>query len=205
MKCQSKVYINYFIVVILCHPIPLYLLLYNSTCFYPFVPIGSLRPFSCKRVCPPCEPKGGGDNGRLRVRGQGEPILMTGENVYSVVPSVILKCICNYLFHLVHNVINIQFGKWDWRQLGYNLNATGRQLHVFFASRMKFCQFFSSMLQKQLLNLKMKTPFKNPRIYAKHVLAKCYPSALCIARSNSWDSFANYCWVSLQRPSCILW
>jgi hypothetical protein len=84
---------------------------------------------------------------------------MTRENVYSVGPFVILKCICNYLFHLVHNVINIWFGKWDWRPLGYNLNATGRQLHVFFcmqlaASRMQFCQFFSSMLQKQLFEFK---------------------------------------------------
>ncbi len=31
---------------------------------------------------------------------------------------------------------------------------------------------------------KMKTPLKNLRIYMTHVLNKCYPSTLCMARSN---------------------
>ncbi len=147
-------------------------------------------------VSPPWNQRGG-DNGRLRVRGQGEPMWMTGENVYSVGPFVTLKCIYNYLFHLVHNVINIWFGKWDRRPLGYNLNATGRQLHVFFACNWQpvacnSASFFQACCKNNYLNLKMKTSFKNPRIYAKHVLEKCYPSTLCIARFNSWDSFANY-------------
>jgi hypothetical protein len=47
----------------------------------------------------------------------------------------------------------------DWRPLGYNLNATGRQLHAKFAcaivaSCLQSRQFFASTLREQLFELK---------------------------------------------------
>ncbi len=87
----------------------------------------------------------------------------------------------------------------DWRPVGYNLYAAGghsgtiymrlaasrmQTLHALVASCVQSRQFFASMLREQLLNLKMKTPLQNLRIYATHVLAKAYPLTLCMARSN---------------------
>ncbi len=57
-------------------------------------------------------------------------------------------------------------------------------LHALAASCMQSRQFFASMLQEQLFELKNEDAIKNLRIYATHVLAKAYQLTLCMARSN---------------------
>jgi hypothetical protein len=57
-------------------------------------------------------------------------------------------------------------------------------LHALAASCVQSRQFFTARCQNSYINKKMKTTLKNLRIYATHVLAKCYPSTLCMARSN---------------------
>jgi hypothetical protein len=54
---------------------------YQSVC--PFVRIGSQRPPSRKRVCPPLGTKGGG-NTNFRVMGQKEPIRTIGEKSLAI-------------------------------------------------------------------------------------------------------------------------
>jgi hypothetical protein len=48
----------------------------------------------------------------------------------------------------------------------------------------KAASFLQARCENNYLNKKMKTPLKNLRIYATHVLAKAYPLTLCMARSN---------------------
>ncbi len=63
-----------------------YTYILNTTESVPSSELGPLQPLSRERVCPPPEPKGG--HTRMRVRGWGVPIRMTGEKakhpVYSV-------------------------------------------------------------------------------------------------------------------------
>jgi hypothetical protein len=42
----------------------------------------------------------------------------------------------------------------------------------------KVASFFQACFENKYLNSKMKEPLKNLRIYALHVLNKCYPSTL---------------------------
>jgi len=77
----------------------------------------------------------------------------------------------------------------DWWPLGYKLYATGRQSHANFACASsqysaKPPVFLQAHCENNYLNLKMKTLFKNIRIFAAHVLAKAYPLTICMARSN---------------------
>jgi hypothetical protein len=77
----------------------------------------------------------------------------------------------------------------DWRSLMYNLHAASGHsgtifmrlaasrmhiLHALAASCMQSRQFLKARCQNNYLNKKMKTPLKNLRIYATHVLAKAY-------------------------------
>ncbi len=48
----------------------------------------------------------------------------------------------------------------------------------------KDASFLQACCENNYLNKKMKTPLKNLRIYATHVLYKCYPSTLRMARAN---------------------
>ncbi len=179
------------------------------------VPSSALAPTASSpaSVSPPLEP---GGLHSLAGEGAGEPIRMTGEkawlSVYSVGPFFKLKCICNYLFHLMHTVINIWFGKcartmYEKAKGKQKLETRGKTLHgtgghsgtippvtCYFCMRlvatiMQSGQFFASKLGEQLFELKMKTPFKIPRIYPTHLLAKCYPSTLCMARSKLMRPF----------------
>ncbi len=58
---------------------------HHSAC--PLVRNGSTHPLSRKRMCPPPEPKGGG-NTRLRLRRLADPIRTTGEKAWHSVYSV---------------------------------------------------------------------------------------------------------------------
>ncbi len=78
--------------------------------------------------------------------------------------------------------LNIWFGK-----CGSTLDdiATRKQiLHVLAASCMQNGHFLLSCCENNYLNKQMKPPIKNLRICETHVLNKCYPSTLCMARSN---------------------
>jgi hypothetical protein len=75
-----------------------------------------------------------------------------------------------------------------WKMRWYYFDkATRKQiLHALAASCMqcKAAIFLQARCENYYLNKKMKKPLKNLRIYATHVLNKCYPSTLCMARSN---------------------
>ncbi len=57
-------------------------------------------------------------------------------------------------------------------------NHTEAILHALAASCLQSRQFFQAWFENKYLNKKMKESLKNLRIYALHVLNKCYPSML---------------------------
>jgi hypothetical protein len=59
-----------------------------------------------------------------------------------------------------------------------------QSFHAPAASCVQSRQFLQARCENNYLNKKMKTPLKNLRIYATHVLARAYPLTLCMARSN---------------------
>ncbi len=71
--------------------------------------------------------------------------------------------------------------------------------------------FLQARCKSNYLNNKMITPLKNLRIYATHVLNKCYPSTLCMAGSNiiRWyqiqQADLNDCQIALCCAQDNLW
>ncbi len=67
---------------------------------------------------------------------------------------------------------------WDWPPVACKVFMHQRPVAC------KAASFLQARCENNYLNKKMKTPLKNLRIYATHVLAKAYPLTLCTARSN---------------------
>ncbi len=68
--------------------------------------------------------------------------------------------------------------------------ATRKQiLHALAVSCVQSRQFLQARCENNYLNKKIKTPFKKLRIYEPHVLNKCFPSTLCMVRSNLMRRF----------------
>ncbi len=73
-----------------------------------------------------------------------------------------------------------QFHFWEYINLIFSKGTTNFCMHQR-PVQCKAASFLKARSQNNYLNKKIKTPIKNLRIYATYVLAKAYPSTLCMA------------------------
>jgi hypothetical protein len=63
-------------------------------------------------------------------------------------------------------------------------NTAANFVRAIAASCVQSQPYFASTRPEQLFELKNEDAIKNLRVYATHVLSKCYPTTLCMAQSN---------------------
>ncbi len=103
-----------------------------------------------------------------------------------------------------------------------NLHATGGQSHIICSCVAASCMqivpvwppfrkcagpmYDKHAARTTIIELKnQKTLLKNLRIFATHVLNKCYPSTLCMARSSLIRRYLYFCRLILKGRRQMLW